>query len=66
MVLNYTVFDGAIYYLMVLPQVRMVLRKEEFFPRGFCNVYNDDVSIALSNSNMAAPLEDVQSIICLI
>ena len=34
MVLNCTVFDGAISYLMVL-QVRMVLRKEEFFLRGF-------------------------------
>ena len=34
MVLNCTVFDGAISYLMVL-QVRMVLRKEEFFLSGF-------------------------------
>ena len=50
MVLNCTVFDGAISYLMVL-KVRMLLRKEEFFLRGFFNVglYIDD-SIALSNS----------------
>ena len=32
-------------------------------PRFFI-VYIDDLSIALSNLNMAAPLEDVQSIIC--
>ena len=31
-------------------KVRMVLRKEEFFLRGFFNVYIDDLSIALSNS----------------
>ena len=48
MVLNSTVFDGAISYLMVL-QVRMVLRKEEFFLRGFL-MDIDDLSIALSNS----------------
>ena len=34
MLLNYTVFDGAIYYLMVL-HVRMVLHKEGFFLRSF-------------------------------
>ena len=34
MVLNCTELDGAISYLMVL-LVRMVLRREEFFLRGF-------------------------------
>ena len=49
MVPNCTVFDGAISYLVVL-QVRMVLRKEEFFLCAFFNVYIDDLSIALPNS----------------
>ena len=49
MVLNCTVFDGAISYLMVL-QVRMVLRKEELFVRGILMYRIDDLSIALSNS----------------
>ena len=49
MVLNCTVFDGAISYPMVL-QVRMVLRNEEFFLRGFLMYIIDDLSIVLSNS----------------
>ena len=45
------VFDGAISYLMVF-QVRMVLRKEEFFLRGFLMYNIDDLNIALSNSSI--------------
>ena len=54
MVLNYTEFDGAISYLMVL-LVRMMLRKEEFFLRSFV-MYILMISILLYQTlNMAAP-----------
>ena len=57
-------FDEAISFIMVLP-VRMVLRKEEFYLRFFLMYILMILVLLRQTLNMAAPLEDVQSIICL-